>query len=346
MAGLHLTLIIPAFITFIATVVAVKFVQSYMLEAGVTSPDHNKKKHVILPSSGGIAVAFGVVFGILAYIFGGSFNIYYPIANIDYLFATMLSIILITFVGFLDDINVSKKLVKTTGMQDYRKGLKQWQKPLFTLIGAVPLMALNAGISTIDMPIIGMVNFGIIYPLILIPIAVMVAANVFNLLGGFDGIASGSATVAVLGMLIYSSLYGNYNGALLSAVLFAAVLAFLFFDHYPAKILTGDSFTYCVGAGIVAIAIIGSMEAFAIVIFFPWFIESLLHLKSRFKTTDLGKLQPNGTFKPPYGKKIYSWTHLIMNLKPMKEWQVSLTMWSIEACFVLLAFGLKLAGLL
>ena len=88
------------------------------------------------------------------------------------------------------------------------------------------------------------------------------------------------------------------------------------------------------------------MEAFGIIIFIPWIIEFFLHLKKKFDVTDLGKLRSDGTFEPPYGKKIYSWTHLIMNMKRCKEWEVSLYMWIIEIGFVILAFIFKLFGLL
>jgi UDP-N-acetylglucosamine--dolichyl-phosphate N-acetylglucosaminephosphotransferase len=346
MAGLHLTLIIPALITFIVTIIAIQFVRSYMFEAGITSPDHNKKGNIILPTSGGVAVAVGFAFGILTYVFGGSFNFYYPIANINYLLATVLAVFLIAFVGFLDDINVSKKLVKSTDMMDYRRGLKQWQKPLFTLIGAIPLMAINAGVSTVTIPLIGTVNFGIFYPLIIIPLAIVCVANAFNLLGGFDAIASGGATLAALALFIYSYFWGTYNGTILSAVLLASVFAFLLYDRFPAKILTGDSFTYFFGAAFAATAIIGNMEAFAVIVFIPWIIEAFLHLRRKFNVTDLGKRKSDGTFTPPYGKQIYSWTHIIMNIKPMKEWEVSAYFWCVELVFVVLALGLKLIGIL
>ena len=47
----------------------------------------------------------------------------------------------------------------------------------------------------------------------------------------------------------------------------------------------------------------------------PWIIEFLLHLRRKFKVTDLGIRQKDGTFKAPYGRKIYSLTHLVMNIK-------------------------------
>ncbi len=343
----YLTILIPCAVAFAISVISLLFIKGYMLESGVTSPDHNKKTKPTLPSSGGVAVAFGFTLGVLTYIFGSSFSFFNPaIASLEYLFATLLSVMLIAFVGFLDDINVKRDMVKTTDMMDTRKGLKQWQKPLLTLIGAVPLIAINAGVSIVRIPFIGTVSFGVLYPLVIIPLAVVFASNAFNLLGGFDGIAGGTGLVASLAMLVYSVVYGSPAGALITAALSASIAAFLLFNIYPSKITPGDSFTYFVGTTLVVAMILGNMESFGIMVFMPWIIEFVLHARKKFKVTDLGKLRGDGTLEPPYGKKIYSWTHVIMNLKRCKEWEVSMYMWLIEFGFVLLAFGLKAASLL
>lgn len=342
----YLTLIVPVALTFIATFIAIRFLMPVMASSGVTATDYNKKNRPILPSGLGTALSFGFSIGILSYIFGASFNLYPSTIPTQDLFAAVVSLLLITLVGFLDDVNTRRVAVRTTGMMDTRVGLKQWQKPLLTLIGAVPLIAINAGVSVLNVPILGHVALGILYPLILIPLAVIFSANAFNLLGGFNGISTSSGIIVALGFLLYSVLYGSTVGALLSGVMLAALIGFAFFDGYPAKIIPGDSYTYAVGAGFVITMIIGNMETFGIIIFMPWIIEFLLHLKGRFDVTDLGKLQKNGTFLAPYGKKIYSWTHVIMNLKPMKEWEVTAYMTGITLIFVILGFGLKAFGLL
>ena len=342
----YLTIIIPAVIAFAITVVGTLFFMSYMGESGVVAIDHNKRNSPTLPSSGGLAVAFGFAVGLLVYIFGISFNLYAAATSLDYVFAIILAVVLIAFTGFIDDINVKAKAVKTTDMMDTRKGLKQWQKPVLTLIGAIPLMAINAGVSIIRIPFFGAVNFGLLYPLIIIPLAVIFASNSFNLLGGFDGIATGSGLIASGALLLYSVTYGTYTGALISGVLFAVLLAFVLFNLYPAKLIPGDSFTYAVGTALVGAMILGNMESFGLIVFMPWIIEFLFHLRRKFNVTDLGKLQNDGTFKAPYGKKIYSWTHIIMNIKRCKEWEVSLYMWLICIGFVALAFGMKYLALL
>jgi len=331
-------------ITILATYVSILFLSSYMLESGVTFTELNKKAR-ILPSSGGVAVAFGFAIGILSYVFGGSF-VYVPKASLESLFAVVISVTLIAFVGFLDDINVRTKFTKGTGMKDVRKGLKQWQKPLLTFVGAIPLVAINAGQSTAVLPFIGMVNLGIIYPIVIVPLAVVFVANAVNLLGGFDGMITGTTLIASLGLLVYSVFFGTYTGAIISGVLAASIFVLFLYHKYPVKILPGDSFTYGVGAAIAAAIIIGNMEAFGLIVILPFVIEFLFHLRGKFKTSDLGIPQKDGTMKPRYGGKIYSWTHIIMNLRPLREWEVAQYMWVVELLFVVLAFGLKIAGAL
>ncbi|MDE1856212.1 MAG: hypothetical protein KGH49_03190 [Candidatus Micrarchaeota archaeon] len=341
----YLTVLVPAIITFAVTFYATKFIIDYFYGAGVIDEDHNKAKVIKLPSSGGVAVAFGIILGALAYTFGGSF-LFNPLVNVSELLAASLSIILITFVGFIDDINVGTKRVVGTDLKRLKVGLKQWQKPLLTVVGAIPLMAINAGVSTISIPLLGIVDFGLIYPILILPIAVIFVSNAFNLLGGFDGLQSGMATITALGLLLYSTFFGTYIAALLSAVLFAALLAFWPFNKYMAKIIPGDSFTYCVGGAFVAIMALGNAEAFGFIIFIPWLVEFFLHLRGRFHVSDLGIRQKDGTFRSKYGKKIYSLTHVAMNIKPMKEYEVSNWLMGIEAMFVVLAFLLQFAGLL
>ncbi len=79
----------------------------------------------------------------------------------------------------------------------------------------------------------------------------------------------------------------------------------------------------------------------------PWIIEFLLHLRRKFKVSDLGIRQKDGSFKAPYGSRVYSLTHLVMNMKKKPtETDVTLYLSILEACFVVLAFLLKFAGLL
>lgn len=345
MYSTYLTVIIPAIFSLIATVIGTKFLMSYFYDAGVVAEDRNKAKLIRIPSSGGLAVAFGVIIGLLVYTFGGSF-IFTPAARVDRLLAVALAIMLIAMVGLLDDINVKSRRVEATDMKDIRKGLKQWQKPLLTLLGALPLMAINAGVSSLNIPLLGIVQLGYFYPLVLLPLAVIFVSNSVNLLGGFDGLQPGMTLIASLGLLIYSVMWGNATGALISAVLFASILAFLPFNMYKSKIIPGDSFTYAVGGTMVAVMVMGNAETFGLVIFIPWIIEFFLHLRRKFKVTDLGIRQKDGTFRAPYGKQIYSLTHVVMNMKAATEVDVAAYLTALEVVFVVLGLLLKVFGLM
>jgi len=250
-----------------------------------------------------------------------------------YLFASTLTIFLITIIGFFDDLN-RKDVI--SGKKTIRAGLKQWEKPLLTLLAAIPLMVVSAGETMMTIPIIGQVNFGYIYPLLLIPVAVVFTSNAINLLGGFNGSEAGMGIVYCffLGLI---ALLGNQK---VTAIIFfstiGALIGFLFHNWYPAKILSGDSLTYCLGAVVVSGVIVGNMERAGIIIMMPFFIEFLLKLKSRFKASCLGKLRKDGRLDAPYGKEIYSWTHIIMNLGKLTEKQVTLILILIQFIFGLI----------
>lgn len=343
----YLTILIPSLVAAIITFVSTSFLMRYMGFSGITLVDHNKKNKPVIPTGVGFGIAFGFSVGLLAYIFGSSFGLYTPVASLEDLFGIMTSILLITIVGFIDDINI--RVSKAHGSKEKVgswTGLKQWQKPVLTFMGAIPLMAINAGVSIVRIPLIGNIALSFYYPLIVVPLAIMFGANAFNLLGGFDGIATLTGTIAVFALLAYSLVYGTYTGVLVSSILLASMIMFSIFNVYPAKMVPGDSFTYFFGAAIIADMVIGNMESFGIIVFMPWIIEFLLHAKKKFHSSDLGTLQSDGSFKPPYGKKIYSWTHVFMNMGRLKEWQITASMCAVEILFVLLAFGMKSLALL
>jgi len=80
------------------------------------------------------------------------------------------------------------------------------------------------------------------------------------------------------------------------------------------------------------------MERSGILVMLPFVIEFLLKSRSRFKATSLGKLREDGKLNPPYGRKIFSWTHVLMNLRPMTEKQVTVTLIFMQLGFTVIPF--------
>ena len=245
-------------ISFIVVLFLTPWVIRYLRRIGLTVKDLNKENTPLVPISGGLAVLAGIFAGLLLFIFIRTFLVKEGVGlalnekNLMLLFASMVSLLIITLIGFLDDLVIEKSKEKSMG-------LKQWQKPLLTLAAAVPLMVVNAGDTEIWLPLIGSIDIGIIYPLIIIPIGVIGASNMVNMLAGFNGMEAGMGIIytGMLGLYAYTN--KSYVAALIALVTFFSLMAFYHYNKVPAKILAGDSLTYLLGAIIAIIAIVGNM---------------------------------------------------------------------------------------
>ncbi len=336
-------LLISLIISLVTTLLITPYFTRFLYAAGIVGLDLQKKGKPKLATSGGICVAFGILAGLLSYIGLQTFLRGSKLeGDVISLLAVTASVLIVMFVGLLDDLNVSTKKVRTKEGHDIRVGFPQWIKPLLTLPAAIPLMVVNAGETVMAIPFLGRVPFGIFYPLLLIPIGMVGASNVVNMLAGFNGLEAGMGIVYFLGLGIFGLLHGveteTWTGSVIFIVACAALVGFIRYSWYPAKILPGDSLTYLLGSTVAAGVIVGNMERSGIIIMLPFIIEFFLKLRSRFKVSCLGKLRADGRLDPPYGKKIYSWTHLLMNLRPLTEKQVVMLLIFIQFCFAVLPF--------
>jgi len=238
--------------------------------SGYMVKDANKYDKPLVPLSGGVAFIMSFMASTTLYLF---FKVFYlgTETNLVFLLALMLTSAMAGFVGFLDDFVIKKNTESI--------GLKKWQKPLLTLIFALPLAAVNSGVSTVMIPYIGPIHFGILYPLILVPLTIMFTANSFNILAGFNGLEGGMATIILSTMGLISYLNGNLWLSMVCFIAVGSLLAYLIFNWFPARIFPGDSFTYTVGALIGAIAILGNMETIVAILFIPYLLDFALLLK-------------------------------------------------------------------
>ncbi len=331
-SSLLFAVMISFFTVFFTTPVVKKFLERIK----VVGVDQQKKEKPKIATSAGVLVIAGMLSGGFFFIGVNTFLFRTPI-NLSHLLAAYCSIFIITFTGFLDDINTSRTPKKNKGLEDFRIGLKQWQKPLLTLPAAVPLMAVMAGTSTMDLPFFGPVDFGILYPLLLIPVAVVVVSNVTNMLAGMNGLEAALGFVSMFSLGTYTFMIGRIEASIIAFTLSFSLLAFLRWNWFPAKFLPGDSLTYLIGASFASVVVIGNVEKFGMVVFTPWIIEAFLKLRSKFQARSLGDLRQDGRLGAPY-KKIYSLTHLLMKVKPLKEWQITAILVSFEVLACITAF--------
>ncbi len=322
---MNFVLIACMFVSFLVVYYLTPWSIRYLRRIDLIVKDQHKEGKPLVPISGGIPVLAGSFVGFMSFIFfntffsnGGDLSLSNEV--LMFLLSGLISIMMISFVGFIDDLFIR-------GDRETSSGLNQWQKPLLTLAAAIPLMVVNSGISEIALPIFGIVDMGLLYPLIIIPIGVVGAANMVNMLAGFNGLETGMGVVytGMLGLYSYANREGAYydertTAAIFALIIFSSLVAFYIFNKTPAKILPGDSLTYLLGGTIAAIAIIGNLERAALIISIPFFAEFILKLRGRFKKQSYGYYE-DGKVKSLYDK-IYSLPHLLTRTGKFTERQV------------------------
>lgn len=289
--------------------IAISFVVTFSLtkrwipvakRAGFVGKDMNKPSNPEVAEMGGVAVLGGIVGGLLFYIGLNTFifgNMSYNFA----LFAVLSTVLIIAIVGLIDDI------------LGWKLGLSQLQKPLLTVPAALPMMVINAGHSSVDLPMLGVVDLGILYPLVAVPIGIVGASNGFNMLAGYNGLEAGMGIIMISSIGIISYLTGTSHVAMICAIAVAALAAFFIFNCYPAKIFPGNVFTYMIGSIVACVSILANVEKLALVLFIPYFLDFLLKSRSKMKAEAFGKVDAEGRLKKPYSK-YYALPHIVIDV--------------------------------
>lgn len=201
------------------------------------------------PTMGGIAFILGITVAMIVSMFmKGSMT--------TEKIAILLSMYAFGAIGFIDDFNkIAKK---------QNEGLTPKQKLALQLVFGLALaifMMVKEG-TTMLIPFWGKtVDFGILY----IPFVVFIAvamANAVNLTDGLDGLASSTSSIvactfAIVGMTVHG---GNEPMAVAGQAVFGALIGFLLYNHYPAKIFMGDTGSMALGGVLSAMAIVGHVE--------------------------------------------------------------------------------------
>ncbi|MFH1500714.1 MAG: glycosyl transferase family 4 [archaeon] len=300
-------LIIPLVLSFFLTFF---ILPPWIKKAGVIGfkwEDMNKTDRREVAGGGGISVVTGFIFGVLIYIAIQTF--YFNSAeNIIEIFAMISSILILGFIGLIDDM---------FGWQ--HGGLSKKFRVIMCLLASIPLVVINAGTSAISVPFIEGINLGLIYPLVVIPIGITGAATTFNFLAGFNGLEASQGILLIASLAVVNYYTGNIWLVIICLVMVASLLAFWVFNKYPSKVFPGDSLTYSIGGLIAIIAILGNIERITVFFFIPYIFETVLKVRGGLKKQSFGKVNEDGSLGLPY-EKIYGLEHLaIYIIKKMKK---------------------------
>ncbi len=270
---------------FAVTFYSVPIVARKLLAAGITGKDINKSGAPVIPEMGGVAIVMGLVAGVLfttgALVFLGiDFN---P----TLVFAGLSTILIMALIGIYDDLF----------------DMAQLTKALLPVVAAVPLIAATIGSSrAITLPFIGPVEFGLLYPLILIPLAITVTSNLTNMLAGFNGLEAGMGAMIFISASIIAYMHGNSSILIFTVPMAGALLAFLFFNRYPAKVFIGDIGTLTIGATLATAVIVGGFQSLGAVLVVLYVIDFFIKAYNKFPTRQWWGENRNGKLYPVEGK--------------------------------------------
>ena len=240
-----MNLLLPAFISFLTTTLAVfptiKLAKKFnLVDNPKLRPHPAHTQNRIVPRAGGLAVFFGIVVSIL---------IFAPFEKT--IGGILTSLLVLLLVGLLDD--------KYQNLSPYLRLLGQF-------IAAIIMIATSTSIQFITNPFGGIIYFTPPIANLLAIIWIVWVMNMINWSKGVDGQMPGIVTVAalILGLL---SLKLNIsfdpsqtNVATLSFITAGSSLGLLIFNWHPAKIFPGFSGSTILGFMIAVLAILSGAK--------------------------------------------------------------------------------------
>jgi len=249
-------------IAFIACVVLGAFVIPKLHNFGQNVRDDGPKSHLKkqgTPSMGGIFMIGAFAIATLFFVKDNPDAIVVLLITVGY-----------GLVGFLDDYI---KVVKKRSL-----GLRAWQKVVFQLIVtilAIYLLKMNDFGTEIYAPFTKgfYIDLGWLYVPFLFFVMVG-TVNSVNLTDGLDGLASG-VTVLVATYFVFIAYAVNKGLIPVCGAAIGALLGFLVFNSYPAKVFMGDTGSLALGGFVASVAILTKMPIMLVIVGFVYVCESL-----------------------------------------------------------------------
>jgi phospho-N-acetylmuramoyl-pentapeptide-transferase len=307
------------------TKLLLKFKAAKQIRTSDTTPIfskmHSKKEGT--PTMGGVIIWATVLFlafilWLFSILFGGQWE-YLNFVDRAQTYLPIAAMAIAAFLGLADDVLGVLKIGPSGG------GLRVSQKVIvYTLLAFLGSLWFfyRLGWDVLAVPFVGSVNIGIFY----IPLFIfIIVASAFsaNETDGLDGLLGGVMLFAFLALIVVAFVLGRYHLAAFGGVVVGALLAFLWFNIYPARFFMGDTGSMSLGITMGIIAMLTNttllLPFFAIILV----IESLSVIIQVISKKLRG------------GKKIFLSTPIHHHFEAMgwQESQVTMRFWIISAIF-------------
>ena len=249
-----LAFFIPLIITFIGLPIHIRF----MLKKGIFGIDVHKKEKPKVAEMGGIILLIAIILTsiLVIVLLDDSYN----------QLSVGIFCITITIAGII-------------GIIDDRLNLSALLKPFLLLFASIPIIASKRYKPEPILPIVGSTRLNIVY-LILLPFVIAVPANSVNMLDVFNGTMA-STVIIVLVTIFFANMIVFQNGLnqldltyVFVLIMLGTLIAYWFFNKYPAKVFDGDTGSLTIGAGLGAIAVMGQLEIIVIIAMIPFIMNA------------------------------------------------------------------------
>ena len=306
-------------VTLAITVVVARFLSVKFKQMGITGVDIHKPDKPVTAEMGGLSVLIGVLIGAcLFYLIEPGFSIIF--------LAGVITILLVGVVGVVDDL----------------VSLRQRYKPFIVAAMTIPLVLALFRRTEIHFPLIGSIPFGLLYPLVVIPLGITTSANLSNMLAGFNGLEAGCAVIGLATLTILSVYEKQIVGAAIGALFLAGYLGFLALNWYPAKIFPGDTGTLMAGAAIACVGLISGLVFAAVVVSLPAAFDFTLKMLSRnpFSARSIHGntvVTNDGILIPPSYPAL---SHTFMRVNSLSERNLVESLLLMEAVYAVLAIAI------
>jgi len=259
-------LILILLISFVASFVLFPAMIIRLKKAGIVGKNMNSEKQEEVAEMGGLVMVAGFGAGIFTVIAVKTFFNVFPSIDLISVLVALSSILIVVLIGIFDDL----------------VSMPQQIKAFMPIFAALPLIVIEEGSVFMKFPFFGNINFGLLYTLVIIPLEVTIAANAVNMLAGFNGLEVGMGIIAVGSLAIIAYLLGKITVLVILLAALGALLAALYFNWFPAKILVGDVGTLSIGAIIAVAVIMGNFEIVGVILLIPYIIDFIIKAKNRF----------------------------------------------------------------
>lgn len=322
--GLRGALALGLVVAMLAALVVTPRAMRKLRGAGIVGRDRHKPGEPEVPEMGGLAVFIAFNLGVFAVLALGGVSAPAQVL----LLASLIVAAGACITGVIDDL----------------VALRQRFKAFIPLAFAAPL-ALFAPTSYVAFPLVGPVELGLLYPLVLVPLAITCASNGFNMLEGYNGLGAGVGIVIAAALSVLAIHQGTLTGLVLLFPLIGALGGFLWFNAYPARVFPGDTMTLLTGAVLASGAILSKVEFWGALLFVPHILEFFLKARGHFKAQNFARIV-DAQQEPPvltYEGPTESLTHLVLSRRRMTERGVALAFWGLETVLALAVIGAALA---